>query len=502
MKTKRLLGLALAATLVASLLCVPVGTASEEPYKFSIFGNLVSEMQDSDIQFFKKLEEKTNTIIDVQIPPSSSYTEAITIMLASMDYPDVVLFPDHTMTAYVDAVTNGIVLPINPYLETAENLKKYTYDVSWKTLKILGDDNIYGVPRTSIARADGFMIRQDWLDKLGITIDEGKPISIAKFREILDAFTNGDPDGNGIADTFGLTLASAEGMLDIPPPINWAFGLIGWQKYENEEFEYMDLGKSRVSDNFKRCLAYTRDLYTSRMIDPDWPTLNTDAANLRYQQSIAGVRAEFAGWMPDAQTKLQTLIPDAKLSYLVGFTEEEGGTVQGGSFSTGFWGEYAIMNSAKNPQKIIDVFDYMLSDEFWPDVMYGLEGVAWNFDDAGNRIAIPNANYAAGRAILRRNNAPGFFVGLTVALEDRDRLLNIIGVCIDQAVFSKDEGFRPAISTDPMYIDANNAYRTAVSQIITGDRPLEDYDKVLADWYAGGGETYIQQMNEGIKAAQ
>jgi putative aldouronate transport system substrate-binding protein len=499
---KRLLVLALTLALAATLLTVPAASAQEEPYKFSLFANLVTEMQDSDVKFFEELQSRTNTIIDVQIPPSSSYTESITIMLASMDYPDVVLFPDHTMNAYVDAVKNGVVLPVNPYLESAPNLTQYTYDVSWKTLKILGDDNIYGIPRTSIARADGFLIRKDWLDNLGIEFDEYKPITLAKFREILDAFVNNDPDGNGVADTYGLTKESSEGVLYVPSPISWAYGLIGWQQYDNEEFEYMDLSKSRVSDNFKSALEYTRDLYANKLIDPDWPTLSTDAKNLRFQQGIVGVKDEFAGWMPDFQSKAQSVNPDAQLAYIVGLTEEEGGTVRGGSFSTGFWGQFAIMNSAKDPQKIVDVFDYMLSDEFWPDVMYGLEGVAWNYDGEGNRVAIPNANYAAGRAILRRNNAPDFFVGLNIAVDDRQRVSDLIGVCIEQAVFSLDEGFKPAIANEPSYIDANKAYDVAVSQIIAGDRPIDDYDKILEAWYAGGGEIYIQQMNEGIKAGK
>jgi putative aldouronate transport system substrate-binding protein len=160
------------------------------------------------------------------------------------------------------------------------------------------------------------------------------------------------------------------------------------------------------------------------------------------------------------------------------------------------------MNSTKEPQKVVDVLNFMLSDDFWEIVMYGVEGVAWEYDGAGNKIAIPDHGFAGGRAILRRNNAPGFFVGTDTPVDTRERVINLIGVCINQAIFSMDEGFRPAILDDPTFIDAEKERKTSISKIIVGDMPLADYDSVLDKWYQAGGQAYIEQMNEGIKANQ
>jgi putative aldouronate transport system substrate-binding protein len=44
-------------------------------------------------------------------------------------------------------------------------------------------------------------VRQDWLDKLGL---EG-PQTIDDIESIARAFIEQDPDGNGVADTYGLT---------------------------------------------------------------------------------------------------------------------------------------------------------------------------------------------------------------------------------------------------------------------------------------------------------
>ena len=143
----------------------------------------------------------------------------------------------------------------------------------------------------------------------------------------------------------------------------------------------------------------------------------------------------------------------------------------------------------------------MLSDNFWETGTYGIEGYAWQYDANRNRVAVPGSVYAAGRAILRRNNAPEFFVSVNTVIADRSRVVNLINTCIGQAVFSKDGGFRPAVADDPKYIDADKAYKVAVSKIISGDLPVSAYDAELEKWYNAGGELYIRQMNAGIQAA-
>ena len=43
------------------------------------------------------------------------------------------------------------------------------------------------------------MIRQDWLDNLGLDMPE----TFEEFKEVMRAFTEDDPDGNGVDDTYG-----------------------------------------------------------------------------------------------------------------------------------------------------------------------------------------------------------------------------------------------------------------------------------------------------------
>ncbi|HHY81307.1 MAG TPA: extracellular solute-binding protein [Clostridiales bacterium] len=472
-----------------------------ELYTFKMFANFTpAEQSEADKSFFAAVEKANNVKIELEVPPATNYAERLQIMMAGGDYPEVVLFPGERDKILLDAVENGVVIPINQYLENAPNLMQYTYNISWDSLKFKGDDQIYGVPRTSIARADGYIVRKDWLDNLGMTIPEGGAVTKDEFVEILRAFTEDDPDGNGIDDTYGFAANSdAEGNMG--PILTWPFGLNGWQKADKGPYEYMNLQFSKEHDNFKKALEFTRDLWAKGYIDPDWPVTKRETAIERFKQGINGVIGEFSGWVAQYITDMTPIFPDVELTYITG-VKDDNGKVEGGSFGTGFWGLWTITSSAEKPERIISVFDWMLSDEGWPTVNYGPEGVTYNVED-GKMVATDlYAKYSWGRAILRRNNDPAFFIPLSTSEEMKPKLEKWLSTCIEQAIFSKDRGYRPPAADDPVYIDYQKTMNQAISKIIVGERPVSDWDQILDEWYKNGGEAYIQQVNDFIKSVE
>lgn len=473
-------------------------TAEEkkELYEFTIFANFSPiEISDADEAFWLGLEEALNLKLNFEIPPSGNYQERKQIMLAGGEYPELVLFDSASDKSYIDSVRNGIVLPINDFLENAPNIVDYSYQVSLDSLKTMNDENIYGIPRTSVARADGFLVRKDWLTAVGIDIADGTTISRDKLTEVLTAFSRKDPDANELDDTYGMMVATdGNGNMDIQ--FGWSFGLIGWQKYGET---YLDLKYSQDQDNYKEALAYTAMLWEEGLLDPDWPTLSWEVAQERMISGVYGMRGEFAGWLIQTQEQLQVFNPDAELIYVTGI-EDNDGEVIGGSYSTGFWGQWSIMESAEKPERIIEMLDYSLSDAYWETVKFGPENVTWTNEGGVKTPTEAYPEYAWGRRYLRRNDDPDFFVTLNMSDENRVRLNDLIGKCIGQAVFSKDQGFRPATADDQTYIDANTELQKAISRIIVGDLSVDDWDAELQKWYDAGGQQYIQEINDHIIA--
>jgi putative aldouronate transport system substrate-binding protein len=468
----------------------------EEVYEFKMFANFNPvEQSDGDKALFEELERVHNVKVSFEVPPSTSYAERMQIMLAGGNYPDIVLFTSHNDKTFLDAVDNEVVISLNEYIENSPNIKKYSYDVSMKALMVKDDGKIYGIPRTSIARADGYFIRKDWLDNVNISIPQDGAITIDEFYNIMKAFTKNDPDKNGKDDTYGIVLGT-DSQGNLTPIITNAFGMLGWQKYGDK---YIDLMYSLEHDNYKKALEFTRKLWQEGLIDPDWPTVKGDIVIERFKQGVGGMTAGFAGWLYRYQGETQELNPKAELTYVTGVKNDQG-VLQGPVSSTAaHWGFWGITTSAKKPDRIVKVLDWLLSDEGWNKAKYGIEGVTYNVADGKKVPTDLYPKYQWGKAIVRRNNDPEFFITLGTPGDMEQNLKQWIGICVESAVFTKDAGYRPAAADKPQFIDYQKTLFQTIAKIIVGELPVEAYDNALKGWYEAGGEEYVQQMNEFIK---
>ena len=492
---KKLVSLFLALVMALSIACL--GHADDEaPYEFSLRTN-VGDLTENDTIWLANLEEKLNIKIKLILPASSAYVESLQIMIASGEYDDLVLYNNGVKDpTYKEAVKNGLYIAVNDLLPNYPNLLQYTNPAEFDELKILGDDRIYGVPRTTVNRADGFAIRKDWLDNLGIPFPEDGYLTTDELYDILYAFTFKDPDGNGQNDTYGFTHYG-----NIAPVFQFTFGLVGWQDYDGE---YMDLKYSKTADNYKRCLAFNNKLWMDGLFDPDWPTINSSVMIDRLDSGVTGMCQRFAGHTSTDVIKGKSLNPNYELGYIFGVVEsrEDIDSYCGSMFSTGSWGIWAISSQAEHPEKIMEFLDYLISDEGWWETQSGPEGVAWNWVD-GERVATDK--YDSGiksRNFGRRFGDASFFVHINTDKELRELTVSRIQKCVDNCIDSLDYGYVPSISDDPVFIDYNKYMTTEISKIITGARPVDDWDEILEGWYQAGGDQYIAEMQAHIAESQ
>ena len=314
--------------------------------------------------------------------------------------------------------------------------------------------------------------------------------------DILYAFTYDDPDGNGQNDTYGFTSYNT-----IEPLFRWTFGLIGWQEYDGE---YMDLKYSLTEDNFKRCLAFNQKLWTEGLLDPDWPTISSTVMKERLQTGVTGMCMLFAGNMTYVLSVGQSLNADYELGYITGIVETgtDPDSYVGSSLSTGSWGLWAISSYAEKPERILEFLDYMVSDEGWYNTAFGPEGVAWNMVDGEVVATDAYRTEIFSRYFARRNNDASFFVHPNIDSELRAATIERIQTCVDQVVLSLDMGYQPEINQDPTFIDYNKYMETEIAKIITGARPVDDWDEILAGWYEAGGDQYVAEMQAYITESQ
>ena len=501
-----LVGALLAALLVPAGLLFAGGTTegaaatSSAPQSFTIFAYFrQQQMSETDKALFAEAEKANNVVIKWETPPSSSYAERLQLMMAGGNYPEVVLFDSTADRIYLDGIKNGAIIGISKYLKYMPFFQKYSYKESWDSFKVMGTDEIYGLPRTSIARADGYYVRKDWLTNLKVANPEGRAIDMQELNDLLKAFTRSDPDQNGKADTWGFG-PSTDSAGNMGPIFAASFGMVGWQKYTGDDYPYMNLQYSRKNDAYKRSLAHTAQLWKDGYIDPDWPVVKGEQAIQRFKQGVTGMQGAFAGWTYQYVQDMTKINPKVELTYVTAVKSPEGKLVAQGAFGTGTWGVWAVTSSVSdaNAQKIFSTIDWFLSDQGWEVTKYGPAGLMYT-QQGGTRT--PTDKYSTDvwiRNMFRRNNDPEFFIPLNIPPAMQTTVKGWLQACIDQAQFSLDKGYRPPVADDPKFIDYAKVMSQAISKIVTGAQPASSWDEVLDGWYKAGGEQYMKQMNEFI----
>lgn len=484
---------------------------TEEPVELSIMVSYLPEIEEGSISdaWDKILEEKLNVKLDWVIVPSSSYEDNLQLTLINDDKPDVFCFPTAwlTQTTFSDACENGMFYDISEMLPNYPNLMAHTSQISWDALDIYNDGRIWGVPRSTMSRADGFGLRKDWLENLNIDYTEGEFLTLDEFYDILYAFTYDDPDGNGIDDTYGFkAYSNADGSLYSGLSRIFHIGTgDGW--YELEDGTITNLKYSKDHDYYKQYLEFARKCWEAGVIEPD--AFAIDAATSNERMNSYGCYEVYPGNMYVEQK--QGAPRDDLDVYCPGVIVpgDPIDTYTYGDYSNGIWDYYAISTTCEHPEKVLEVMDYILSDEAWTNLkVANVEGFSFTIDENGNydwslRDALAAEDEKNGTNLrnngllnlfLRRSDGSEFFINHSWTPENRERVTKLIDVTQELYWPCVDRGYKPEIANDAAFIEYKNYLIQEEAKIICGDSPVEYWDELLDGFYDAGYDKYVEDM--------
>ena len=202
---KRKLALVLAAILAVTSL---TGCKKEKTEKIgdelelTMYMHFYGTAFDDDWPVFQKAAELTGikihgTASKVQTDSAPAYSN----MLVESPLPDII----HYFGADLKQLgAEGGLIPLEDLVdEYAPNIKKFFEDCPQaKRAATATDGHIYYIPGSlsgidiAALPSQGWFIRQDWLDKLGLEV----PKTVDEFYEVMKAFKTQDPNGNGLDD--------------------------------------------------------------------------------------------------------------------------------------------------------------------------------------------------------------------------------------------------------------------------------------------------------------
>ncbi len=243
----------------------------------------------NELAYLQKIEQETNVKINWEIV-QSGWDEKRSLMFASNDLPDG-FFGAKALNS-IDLLNNAsFFTPLEDYIETyAPNIKNmFEIDPAMKGYVTATDNHIYAVPQRMPLRPKTramMYINQNWLDNLGLDL----PTTTEEYFQVLKAFKEQDPNGNGKADEIPLIFNQLKNVNSISILFG-AFGLADnttgdWIHLEDGKLSYMfaDERAKEAIRYFNR--MYAAGLFSSENFTMQWGQIV--ALNRNPEVSIVG----------------------------------------------------------------------------------------------------------------------------------------------------------------------------------------------------------------------
>ncbi|WP_146250194.1 extracellular solute-binding protein [Paenibacillus flagellatus] len=469
--------------------------------------------------FSRHTAEKTNINFKLMWYASGQdYEQKYKLAIASNDLPDALIVDEKTFRSMAEG---GQIEDLSKAYETyaSPQLKEYYAATNNKALeKATIGGKLMALPNI-VPLADSYAlawVRQDWLEKLGLK----PPQKLDDLAAIAKAFIENDPDGNGKADTVGITgnnstLASGSytGGHDFKAVFNALGAFPGiWHKDKAGKLVY-----GSTTPEAKQAIAKVREWYAAGLIDKEF------ALRKNPDELVVGGRAGIffgawwapwsplgdaiktnpkADWKPyllsDANGQYNATMVPVSASFLVakkGFAHPEA-LVVNLNFNTRF-----LRTPTDDDKKLDQTYVSMLPLDLtidYPDTVnrkhdmlkQALEGklspdkltpeMKGHYDrwqrDLSNHGANPgdwSAPYAyqfgAGAIVGKKvNEVFPVFTSSTKTMEKRWANLQ-------------------KLETETFF------------KIVLGEQPLDAFDKFVQDWKSQGGDTIAQEIEAELK---
>lgn len=213
---------------------------------------------EEDALFAQEITRLTNIEVEL-VHPTADYDEKLLADLAAGVEYDLIYMNKNRMDVLVD---QQVLTDLTDQIQGSAILSDPTVipPAEWELIRY-PEDRFYSV-FNKFEGARMPTIRQDWMDNLGLET----PTTLDEFYNVMVAFRDQDPDGNGTADTFGLSTA---GIYDIQPFMSGAGVYPG----------YIDVDGARTipyaTEAAIPVYEWLARLYAEKLLDPNFATNET-----------------------------------------------------------------------------------------------------------------------------------------------------------------------------------------------------------------------------------
>lgn len=465
------------ALLLAAMLCLLACPALADGVTIAGYdgGSTTSHDWETNL-FFSRMEERTGVGFSFQqYTELADWTQAKSAMLQDGAELPEVLFKAELTPAETQALYEaGKLIDLRPYLaEYAPNLTALLQaHPDWEQAITLPDGAIVALPTVNQLQNNNAMwINRTWLDALGLDV----PTTAQELTEVLRAFRDRDPNGNGKRDEIPMAFL---GMWDLRF-LGHAFGLVA-----DDYNLYLDADgqvcTTLTKDENRAFLTWLHQLWEENLLGGDGFTTSDTI------RRITDSKATITFGVIFAPTPL-SLVPASAMSQyeLLMPMTYDGQQVYRDFLGDLRRGSFALTSACQDPAAMISWVDYLYSEEGSRLAQAGLEGVEYQFNSDGtwNWIAAAEevtATILPDATISDGGSMPGLIsVDFQLAFDQSETHAMVSQLCALKEVsvspmptvyFTPEQQSR----VDAIQLDLGAYAEEAMIHFVTGDVPLND----------------------------
>ena len=339
------------------------------------------------------ITEETGITIEWTELAAGTAAERIPLMLSSGDLPDVFW----AVLSDAQVLQNeSNLFAMEDYMEDFAPNSLATYDqlgVDWKEIATTPSGHIFGFLGRYESlyenTGDGIqIINKAWLDKVGMDV----PTTLDEFTEVLRAFKEKDPNGNGQADEIPYCFSEDMWCAYATNTMGW-WGIGDGAGSDTTSSKSTRDGKvtgSVNTDEYRQYLEYTHSLYAEGLMDQEGFSQNTEVFSTKIKSGQVGTYFCWTAleYLTSEQAEDWVVMPP--IQAIEGVDPIANGEVDRSTIQKNKW---VITTSCEHPEAAMRLWDYQARDvESKMTVAMGEKGKLWDEyeDGSGYYFIVPD----------------------------------------------------------------------------------------------------------------
>lgn len=455
----------------------------EEPLKLDMvigYDGIEFPQPGNDIETM--IENYTNTELTITPYPGATLHEMLPTMIASDELPMVISYGGSQLSKsyMISAMKSGTFWDLTDYIKDYPNIAKIS-NLTLESSSI--DGHLYGLPKQRGLARGAVGYRNDWIKNLGME----EPKTVDDLYNLMIAFTEKDPDGDGKNDTYGSCFSPLSSFN------TYLGGANGW-KYENGE-----MIRDRFTPEYQQALDMVKELYTKGALHPEFSIQNRSQYEALWTEGKAGMYFNINDFTQYAMEENADVHVNGVFSSDKG-TFTAAGTGQNGLLSI----SKSVVKDESTLRRILQFFNDLGDEEMCNLLVLGVEGEHYNIEngeavpikekeeEVGTQIYLP---YASPIAVVypNLNTMPVKYNYL------QQRSIEVLEENEPYAVANPTTGLI-SNTYNELGVDLETLLSDADTKYIMGEITKDQWLEQLELWKTSGGETIAKEFAQAYEA--